>query len=108
MMFEELRNRFGSKGLAFWNTRDGVTNARRDWLVLFLFFVLVLLGAVFFSVYLFLEINRGELYASPPSSGRQLETIDRAVLKETLSSFEEKARRFEVYVENPPAIPNPL
>jgi len=108
MLFEELKKRFNSKGLAFWNTQGGITHTRRDWRVLFLVFVLALLGIIFFSAYLFLEINRGELYALPPVFTGQLETIDRSVLGEILLSFDEKARQLDIFVENPPAIPNPL
>lgn len=107
MIYEELKKRFSLRGLSFWSTRGGSTHPKRDWLILFIVFLVVLIGIILFSVYLFLEINRGELYTLSSASSQKLDTIDRTLLTETLTSFEEKARRFSKTIDNPPNIPIP-
>ena len=107
MNFESLKKHFSRSRLSFWEARGGLIHAQRDWLVMFSLFVVVLIGVTFFSVYLFLEINKGDLYVVSASSTVRVETINRSLLNETLATLEERALRFSGLTERPPAIPSP-
>ena len=107
MTFKSLKKQFSRGRLSFWESRDGLIHARRDWLIMFLLSLVAFVGVIFFSFFLFLEINKGDLYVVAAGSGQRIETIDRTLLAETLDSFEIKARRFSELTEHPPSIPSP-
>lgn len=107
MTFESLKEQFNRGRLSFWKVRHGLIHARRDWLIIFPLFLIILVGTIFFSAYLFLEINKGDLYVLPVGSNQRIETINRVLLTETLDAFEVKASRFSSFTERPPAIPSP-
>ena len=107
MNFEFLKKRFSRSRLSFWEARGGLIHAQRDWLVMFSLFVIALISITLFSVYLFLGINKGDLYVIPTGSTVRVETINRSLLNETLAAFEERALRFGELTERPPVISSP-
>lgn len=107
MIFKSLKEQFSRDRLSFWEARDGLIHAQRDWLIMFFFSLVAFVGVIFFSFFLFLEINKGDLYVITAGSGQRIETIDRTLLAETLDSFEIKAIRFSELTEHPPSIPSP-
>ena len=107
MTFDSFKEQFSRGRLSFWEARDGLIHAQRDWLIMFSLFLVSFVGVVLFSFFLFLEINKGDLYVLPAAAGQRVETVDRTLLAETLNSFELKARRFSELAEHPPSITSP-
>lgn len=77
------------------------------WEIIFTGFLVFSLAMIIFNLYLFLEINKGEIFLVEQNGSVQVETIDRAVLKEVLASFDVQEAVFKERGEAPPSIPDP-
>jgi type II secretory pathway component PulC len=82
-------------------------NASTDWHMLLIIFIIVTIVAVSFSVYLFMQINKGEIFVVKQDESVLSDSIDRTLLKETLSLYEEKSRNFEELKINRPSVVDP-
>ena len=93
--------------------KSGVGNARnlmqptRDWKIILLVFILLNAAIVIFSTYLFLQINKGEIFLVEPTQSSIIDTVDRDLLSETIFLFEEKSRQFEKLKKNKPTLVDP-
>ena len=79
----------------------------RDWKILFVVFVMLNVAIIAFSAFLFLEINRGDIFLVEPTAPSGIDTVDRDELREALLSFEEKARQFEALKTKKPTLADP-
>jgi|GEM_PF-1840681 len=81
----------------------------RDWYILLVVFLTIVISALGLGAYLFIEVNRGGLLFTPQSSGgSQVDTIDRSVLRETLLYFEGQTTEFENLRKEAPSVQSPL
>lgn len=70
-------------------------NAYRDWRWLLVVFFVLLIVVVGINVYIFMKINRGEIFQSDKTATAQAETIDRDRLKQTIDYYTARAEHFE-------------
>ena len=81
----------------------------RDWYVLLVVFLTILICVLGLGAYLFLGVNRGELlFSNRTSNAVTIDTIDRSALRETLLYFEGQASEFATLRAKAPVVPSPL
>ena len=80
----------------------------RDWYVLLVLFVILVIALLGLGGYLYLSVVRGDLYAGSGDVKSRIDTIDRSVLRETTLFFEGQAQEFEELRKNPPEVLNPF
>lgn len=73
-------------------------------LIVFLVFCISLLG---FSIFLFLQINEGGIFLVEQSQEIRVDTIDRKVLQELITSLEIRDALFEERTISAPKLPDP-
>lgn len=78
------------------------------WDIILLMFAIVNIIVIGLSVFLFFEINNGELFITEEDRNISVETIDRKLLKDTIELFEMKAIEFENLKYNAPNIIDPM
>ncbi len=88
-------------------TGRGVINPNRDWKLLLLFFAILNGIVVLLSVYLFFQINKGEIFLVESQSSASVNIINETLLNETLLMFNEKAGAFEDVQTMKPTLPDP-
>lgn len=87
-------------------------DARIDWQIVVLAFLFLNVLAVGISVFVYGEINKGELFLVDKKETVSLQTLDTFELERTVGFFEEKRARFETLKRTPlsttdPFIPKP-
>ena len=82
-------------------------NANRDWKIILAVFALANAASIAFSAYLFLEIRRGEIFLVEPPASFRADTLDRALLSETLFHYSEQVRKHEALLTTPPTLADP-
>ena len=100
---KDIFARIHSKSL----TQRSIIQPARDWKLILLIFVVLNGGIIFFSVYLFLQINKGEIFLVESESSATVSAIDQQLLNETLLFFSEKAGRYEDIKDQKPNLPDP-
>ena len=88
------------------NRKRDLFNTARDWKIIFSVFVVTVLISALFSIYLFLQTSQGEIFIVHRNNV-SLDTINRTLLDDTLSFFENKERRFIEMSENKPRFVDP-
>ncbi|MDP6387962.1 MAG: hypothetical protein QGG63_01670 [Candidatus Pacebacteria bacterium] len=78
------------EGIAYY-----ISDAKHAWKIIILVFMVLNIGIIAFSSYLFFQINDGDIFTVEQDIMISVETIDRTLLRETLSSFEEMERELE-------------
>lgn len=111
MDIDNIKNIFKKHSLHFEfggkHHQRNLMHPARDWkIILFIFSITNIILAVF-SAYLFLQINKGEIFLVEPTQAIIVDTIDREALKEVLLLFEEKSRNFEDLKRNKPTLVDP-
>ena len=81
--------------------------ANRHWLLLLLIFVVLSTAMLLFSLYLFLQINEGDIFLVDPQEQVSLDTIDRAKLERVIDMFKERSVLFEARKTTVPSTPDP-
>jgi len=66
-----------------------------DWKTILLSTVFLTLLIIVFSVYMYIKIDKGEIFASNKSAGTDEVILDVNLLKETVSYYQNKALEFE-------------
>jgi len=84
-----------------------VTHPTRDWKIILGAFTALNIVIIILSTFLFLQINKGEIFLVDSTSPSTVDSIDKVLLKETLSFFEEKERVFESLKRNKPTLVDP-
>lgn len=87
--------------------KKDLLNASRDWEIIFSVFIAFILVSALFSVYLFLQINKGEIFTVRQNGNVSLDTINRTLLEDTLLFFENKQQRFIEMNKNKPRFVDP-
>lgn len=77
------------------------------WKLMFSSFLALNTLIIFSSLYLFLGINKGDIFLVEQNQEIRVETIDRNILQEIVASFEIKKALFESRKLSPPDIPDP-
>lgn len=82
-------------------------DARADWqLVFIIFFVLNLISFVA-NIFVYAEINKGEIFQTPQQSISSVHQISRAELRDAIDFFDTKKERFEMLQSMPLSIASP-
>ena len=82
-------------------------HVNRDWTVVLMVFVIIVLVVTALNVRLFMRIDKGELFVVEDTDKTAVSnTIDEELLGSTLEFFEEKENRFEQLKRIAPSIPN--
>lgn len=79
----------------------------RHWEIMLLTFIVINIFQLGFSLYIFLQINEGGIFLVEQNQEVRIDTIDRTVLQELLSSFEIKDVLFEERSIHPPRLSDP-
>lgn len=87
--------------------RRNLIRPARDWKIILFIFSITNITIAIFSAYLFLQINKGEIFLVEPPQTTFVDTIDREKLTKTLMLFEEKINNFEVLKRNKPTLVDP-
>lgn len=105
--FKKIKNSIDTSPFFDIDKEKIVGNAKRDWvIVLILFF----LWAVLFSIvgiYLFFQINKGEIFIVVPDDTQLETTISRENLENVLKTYEDKETLLRNYRDNTPNIIDP-
>ena len=86
---------------------QSLTNVKRDWGIMMSVFLLFVVASLIFSVYLFSQISRGEIFVVQFNNTEGVETIDKNLLQETISFFDNKEERFNELRDNTPSFVDP-
>lgn len=71
------------------------TSPEADWKIIFISAVLLIILAIASSVFIFVKIDKGEVFALDKSLERKGETLNISLLRETVSYYQNKASEFE-------------
>lgn len=83
-------------------------NVLKVWKIILITFVVFTALIVGISGYIFFRINSGELFLVENKETVQIDTINRALLEDTIEAFEMKKLEFERLKNNKIQIKNPL
>lgn len=84
-----------------------ISNAKHVWGIIIYVFVALNIVFIIFSGYLFLEINRGDIFKVEGDISIRVNTIDRALLRDTLDSFEKMENELRELKKKRPSIIDP-
>lgn len=82
-------------------------DARRDWQAVFITFLVLNLAALAFNLFVYTQIDQGEIFLVDKREPVTLRTLNRFDLEKTVAFFEEKQRRFDALKNRPFSIPDP-
>ncbi|HJO89899.1 MAG: hypothetical protein QGH85_02175 [Candidatus Pacebacteria bacterium] len=84
-----------------------ISNAKYTWGIIIAVFVVLNIGIIAFSGYLFLEINEGDIFKVEQDITVIVDTIDRKLLSETLDSFDAMENEIKELKEKRPSVIDP-
>ena len=67
----------------------------RDWKIIFISIIILALVAISLSVYIFIKIDKGEIFVVRQSEEDKAKSLDISLLKKTVSYYQDKAAKFE-------------
>lgn len=70
-----------------------------DWMVILVTTVLFMIFAVAFSAYMFIKINKGEIFVIEKDTDDSSQTLDIALLRDVVRDYNKKALEFERFKE---------
>ena len=103
-ILENIKARVGKK---HFQPGRSVTHPTRDWIIILGTFATLNIIIIILSTFLFLQINKGEIFLVEAVSSSKVDSIDKVLLEETLSFFKEKERVFESLKRNKPVLVDP-
>jgi hypothetical protein len=71
------------------------TSPEADWKVIFVSALILGVLIILLSVFIFIKIDKGEIFVVKQSTNENSKTLDITLLKETVSHYQSKAREFE-------------
>lgn len=71
------------------------TSPEADWKIIFISTVVLALSVIILSAFIFIKIDKGEIFVVEQSDEQGEKTLDISLLKETVSYYEGKAVEFE-------------
>lgn len=86
---------------------SSILNAKHAWKITVYVFTVINIGVIAFSVYLFLQINEGDIFKSEQDISVTVDTIDRKLLSETLESFEKMEDELRELKNKRPSVIDP-
>lgn len=103
---ENLKTFFKKSDLKFSSALFGFgTSPEADWKVIFISSAVLAISFVSFSVYIFIKIDKGEIFVPEEPVGQEENIFDSALLTETVSYYQGKALEFtEMKQEGIPAV----
>lgn len=108
MSLDKIKKFFTRKSMRKIDYKNNViTNPERDWKILLAVFATLICLVIIFSFYLFAQINKGELFTVKYGKSTTAETIDKSLLNEIISFFEERQQNFDKLKNNRPKIIDP-
>lgn len=66
-----------------------------DWKIIFVSTIVLIVSVVALSVFMFIKIDKGEIFVVQRLAGQGQEALNISILKETVSYYQKKAREFE-------------
>jgi|SRR3989338_7295529 len=71
------------------------TSPEADWKIIFISALLLAVLVIVLSVFIFIKIDKGEIFVVEKLVGEKKNTLDLNVLRETVSYYQNKALEFE-------------
>ena len=105
--FHNLKVRFGRRRGNESEAAQFGRDARSDWQCIFITFLVINLVSFVGNVFVYRQINNGEIFLVPKKEPISLRVLDRNELKETIQFFESKKARFEALQTAPLIVSGP-
>lgn len=96
------KNRQHGRGIAAY-----ISDPKHVWRGIIYVFVVVNIGIIAFSGYLFFHINEGDIFKIEDDITVTIDTIDRTLMREILESFDATEIEFEALKKNRPSVIDP-
>lgn len=87
--FKNFKFSFGGRLFGFG------TSPESDWKVIFISSVVLTIAVIAGSVFMFIKIDKGEIFVSKGFSSQEENTLDIELLRETVSYYQNKIIEFE-------------
>ena len=71
------------------------TSSEADWKIIFISTVVLAVLVIVLSVFIFIKINKGEIFVVKKSAEPEKKALNLSLLRETVSYYENKALEFE-------------
>jgi len=71
------------------------TSPEADWKIIFFSALILVVVAIALSAFIFIKINKGEIFVVEKPDGQSERTLDLTLLRKTVSYYQGKARVFE-------------
>ena len=71
------------------------TSVEADWKIIFISTIVLAILAIVLSLYIFIKIDKGEIFVIEKTTEQSETTLDASLLKETVSYYKNKALKFE-------------
>lgn len=84
-----------------------ISDPKHAWKVTIFVFTVLNVGIIAFSVYLFFQINEGDIFKIKQDATITVNTIDRTLLSDTLEIFEKRENELKELKKNRPGIIDP-
>jgi hypothetical protein len=92
MLNKNMNNITKIKGLSFGsiNFSGKIVNPKREWFIIIIFSIVLILISVGFDAYMYTQIVSGEMYVSVKRSDLTIENLKTGALQNILNDFENK------------------
>ncbi len=71
------------------------TSPEADWKIIFVSTIILTILVIVSSIFIFIKIDKGEIFVVEKSAGEGDKTLDLSLLRETVSYYQNKALEFE-------------
>lgn len=71
------------------------TGPEADWKIIFSSIFILIVFVMVWSIFVFIKIDKGEIFVVERSAGEEEKILDASLLKETVSYYQDKALKFE-------------
>lgn len=103
-ILKKLTKLVGGRGV---HVGRSITHPSRDWKIILVAFTILNIIMAVFSTFLFLQINKGEIFVVDVPIPSSTNSLNREELQNILSFFEEKKRAFVSLKINKPTLVDP-
>jgi len=83
------------------------TNPEIDWKIIFISTIVLATLVILLSIFIFIKIEKGEIFVVKKSVGEVETTLDVAILRNTVSYYQDKALEFERIKSTKPSAVDP-
>lgn len=106
LIFKKIKELFSSNNTEVYRKKYIIT-AYRDWKILVSIFLVINIFIAAGSFYLFIKINKEEVFLLEYTGLILVDRIDKDRLNEVVEIFEDKKERFELLLKQKPKIADP-